>query len=256
MAYSFVATWKIVSRFESPSTNRSKVKGLGCKAETPVSPKWSEVWFSSSRVQGVERVSEGWRPGQGRKVRALTADWHLSIFTPPPHTRHLQPTRPEYRNHSRRDGKKPVEIWTSFVKQIIFLLNWNVSSKQQGSTAGQNINHLLTIYEFQFPGTSPRPNWSWMMLLSVSPKMLIKCVSGAALVYTIDLLSGLHVWDISRISSDSDSKTEPGALLRCPTSIQPNWARYISSRNVRGVWQCPEWRVQYLERVPTSAFFS
>ena len=60
------------------------------------------------------------------------------------------------------------------------------------------------------------------MLLSVSPKMLIKCVSGAALVYTIDLVSGLHVWDISRISSDSDSETEPAALLRCPTSIQPN----------------------------------
>ena len=159
---------------------------------------------------------------------------------------------PEYRNHSRRDGKNPVEIWTSFVKQIIFLLNWNVSTKQHGSTAGQNINHLLTIYEFQFPGTSLRPNWSWMMLLSVSPKMLIKCVSGAALVYTIDLLSGVHVWDISRISSDSDSETEPAALLRCPTSIQPNWARYILSRNVSNVWQCQEWRVQYLERVPSS----
>ena len=209
------------------------VLGLGSKVKQKRFCRQKE-WFS--RVQGVERVSEGWRPGQGRKVRARTADWHLSIFTPPPHTRH--PTQPEYRNHSRRDGKNPVEIWTSFVKQIIFLLNWNVSTKQQGSTAGQNINHLLTIYEFQFPGTSLRPNWSWMMLLSVSPKMLIKCVSGAALVYTIDLVSGLHVWDISRISSDSDSETEPAALLRCPTSIQPNWARYILSRNVSDVWQC------------------
>ena len=207
--------------------------GLGCKVKQKRLCRQKE-WYS--RVHRVERVSEGWRPGQGRKVRARTADWHLSIFTPPPHTRH--PTRPEYRNHSRLDGKNPVEIWTSFVKQIIFLLNWNVSTKHQGSTAGQNINHLLTIYEFQFPGTSLCPNWSWMMLLSVSPKMLIKCVSGAALVYTIDLLSGVHVWDISRISSDSDSETEPAALLRCPTSIQPNWARYILSRNVSDVWQC------------------